>query len=128
MTATQLVAVDDARETHVWVRTDADAAGGGGGGGGALPRSPWCDEEFGLLGHRACDSRYALHHPLGVPCRLSAWLIKRYETAKIVRTNQTLARELFDNRGVAFAGSLSRAHRHTHTSHLAPAVAALQAN
>ena len=35
MTATQLVAVDDARETHVWVRTDADAAAAGGGGGGA---------------------------------------------------------------------------------------------
>ena len=43
-------------------------------GGERLPRSPWCDAEFGLLGRRACDSRYEWLHPLGVPCRLSAWL------------------------------------------------------
>ena len=78
-------------------------------GGERLPRSPWCDAEFGLLGRRACDSRYEWLHPLGVPCRLSAWLIKRYETAKIVRTNQTLARELFVDAAAAPTAASARA-------------------
>ena len=56
----------------------------------ALPRSPFCDESFGLLGGKAC-SIYSLWKPLGWLCRLTAWGTRAFESRKIRRIKRTLA-------------------------------------